>query len=365
MSTETTNVVGYFNPNDYPMQIVVAEHNLTLHLDPKRWVIGRDGGVVNDPILDNYVGKGRLARASDKTKTVPVVRLQAINRQAPPGSAPANYHHPVYSAQGFVRDANNQMQPVAMQATAPQPTVPPPVSYNPVKAMTVEQARKLRLIKPVRQVAEDDGIPDTAGPPIPGDKTPEIKYAVDSIREARQAPVVATPVTGEQAAIINSMTTAQTLDPEASDYADKAAKLAVEKQGDQPVVQVAPTPPPPSAGLLEKLSQPFRRATVPPPLPTVLEPTVMTPAELPDPVLTPEPTPAPALPASIIVEDDLGKPEEAPQTAVPVQPTATEQPHTCPLCPDQTFKTPGYLLRHINRKHADRAEVLMRQCGLV
>ena len=36
MSTLKTNVVGYFNPNDYPMQIVVAEHNLTIQLQPKQ-----------------------------------------------------------------------------------------------------------------------------------------------------------------------------------------------------------------------------------------------------------------------------------------------------------------------------------------
>ena len=364
MSTELTNTVGYFNSNDYPMQIVVAEHNLTLHLNPKKWITARDGvTIINDPLLDNYVGKGRLSRASDKTKVIPVVRLRGVNATTPTGQVPNIYQHPVYSATGFVRDLNGQMVPVMPQATAPQPTVPPPVSYNPVKAMSVEQARKLRLIKPTKQVSEDDGIPDTAGlAPISGDRTPEIKYAVDTIREAKPAAVIAAPVTGEQAAIIESMRTAQTLDPESSDYADKAAAIAVARAGVQPVLQAAPTPPPSSARLLEQLTKPHTNAVVLPPFPTTPEPTVMTSAELPEPVLTIEPTLAPA---TLVVEDDLGKPETKPAASVTVPKSTPVESPKCPLCPDQEFSTPGYLVRHINRKHPERADALLKQLGLV
>ena len=364
MSTETTNVIGYFNPNDYPMQIVVAEHNTTLHLNPKKWVTGRDGvSIINDPILDNYVGKGRLARASDKTKTVPVIRLRGVNATTPDGQTPNIYQHPVYSATGFVRDANGQMSAVMATPTAPQPTVPPPVSYNPVRAMSVEQARKLRLIKPTKQVSEDDGIPDTAGlSPIPGDRTPEIKYAVDTIRDAKPAIVVAAPLTGDQASIIERMNTAQTLDPESSDYADKAAAIAVAKAGVQPVRQTAPPPPPSSSPLLEQLTKPHTNAAVPPPFPTTPEPTVMTPAELPEPVLTPEPLPSPA---TLVVEDDLGKPEIKPAASVAVPKSVPVESPKCPLCPDQDFSSPGYLVRHINRKHPERADALLKQLGLV
>lgn len=363
MSNETTNVVGYFNPNDYPMQIVVAEHNLTLHLNPKQWIVGRSGAIVNDPILDKYVGKGRLSRASDKAKTVPLVRLEPLNKATPTGQVPANYQHPVFAATGFVRDANNQMQPVAMTPTAPQPTVPPPVSYNPVKAMTVEQARKLRLIKPTRQVDEDAGVPDTAGAPLPGDKLPPIKYAVDTTKEALPATVIAAPMTAEQAALVETMKTAQTLDPEAPDFADKAVRIAAANPTAQPAA-VAPPPPPSSTGLFDKLTKPFQRATIPPPLPTNPEPTVMTAAELPDPVLGQPPTPAPAAPA-LVVEDDLGHVAEAPKAPVETPKTAPVETPKCPLCPEQVFSAPGYLVRHINRKHPDRAEALLRQVGLV
>jgi len=364
MSIENTNVVGYFNPNDYPMQIVIAEHNLTLQLKSKQWVVDRGGRIVNDPILDKYVGKGRLSRASDKAKLVEVVRLQAINRQVPPGQVPANYQHPVYQATGFVRDANGQMVAVQATSTAPQPTVPPPVSYNPVKAMSVEQARKLHLIRPVRQVSEDDGVPDTAGiAPIPGDRTPEIKYAVDTVREPKTQAVVAQPVTAEQSTLIEAMKTATTLDPESASFADDAAKLAVKASVASliPQVVVPPPPPPSSEGLLTKLTKPFRASPpTPPPIPTNPEPTEMIPIELPDPVLTPELTPMPAL----VVEEELGATATPATAAVPVQ--GTVKPVTeCPLCAGQSFSSSGYLVRHINRKHADRAETLLKQLGLV
>jgi hypothetical protein len=357
---EMTNVVGFFNPNSYPMQIVVAEHNLTLQLKPKQWIVDRGGRIVNDPILDKYVGKGRLSRASDQAKKVEVIRLQATNRQMPPGQVPAVYQHPVYQATGFVRDPNGQMAAVQALPTAPQPTVPPPVSYNPVQAMSVEQARKLRLIKPVRYVPEDDGVSDTAGVPIPGDQTPPIKYAVDTTREKQPTALVAQPVTAEQAALIETMKAAQSLDPDATTFADDAAALAMkaQAQGNAPVIQSVP-PLTPTSPLLERLTKALPSS--PPPIPTNPEPTVMIPTELPDPVLTSE-LPAPTL----VVEEEIGLvPSTNPVTAsVPVE-GAAKPATACPLCPGQAFSSTGYLVRHINRKHADRSESLMRQLGLV
>jgi hypothetical protein len=88
----------------------------------------------------------------------------------------------------------------------------------------------------------------------------------------------------------------------------------------------------------------------------------MTPADLPEPVLTPEPLPSPA---TLVVEDDLGKPEMKPTASVAVPKSVPVESPKCPLCPDQDFSAPGYLVRHINRKHPDRADALMKQLGLV
>jgi hypothetical protein len=88
----------------------------------------------------------------------------------------------------------------------------------------------------------------------------------------------------------------------------------------------------------------------------------MTPAELPEPVLTPEPLPAPSM---LVVEDDLGKPEMKPAASVEVPKSVPVESPKCPLCPDQDFSAPGYLVRHINRKHPDRADALLKQLGLV
>lgn len=363
----STSTVGYFNPNDYPLQVVISEHNLTLHLQPKQWVVDRTGKLVNDPILDRYVGKGRLSRASDPAKALDVVILQPVNKQPPPGALPNTYQHPVYAATGFVRDGNNQMIAVQATPTAPQPAVPPPVSYNPVKAMTVEEARRLRLIKPVKNVPEEAGVADTAGQPLSGDKTPSIQYAHDLVREKAAAPaqpqaIVAQPMTEAQAALVNNLHTATALDPESPEFANQAMNQAAKALQGQPAPTVVPPPPPPpTSAVLEKLTKPLS----PPPIPTNPVPTVMTPAEFPDPVLTPEPT----SPPNLVVEEELAPahpPVEPPQKAPAVPSTAPVQSGTtCPLCPGQTFSSPGYLLRHINRKHPDRVETLMKQCGLV
>jgi hypothetical protein len=367
MSTETTNVVGYFNPNNYPMQIVVAEHNVTLHLKSKEWVFDRDHRRVNDPILDKYVGKGRLSRASDQAQKVPVVRLKAVNRpQTVPNEAPANYQHPVFAATGFVRDANGQTAAVRPAPTAPLPTVPPPVSYNPVQAMSVEQARKLRLIKPTRQVSEDYGVPDNAGIPVSGDKIPAIKYAHDTTREVQAPTVVAQPMTAEQAALVHTMQEAQALDPESSNFADAAAAAAVRAAAVQPTSAVIPPPPPPPSNeLLKSLTKPA--PVLPPPLPAFPEPTMMTPTELPEPDLTsetPAPVPVPA-PSSLVVEEEIGQSATPVGVVAPAE-GAVKLPTVCPLCAGkEPFSTPGYLVRHINNKHADRAPVLLKQLGLV
>jgi hypothetical protein len=367
MSKDTTTVVGYFNSNDYSMQLVISEHNLTLHLKPKQWVADRDGHIVNDPILDNYVGKGRLSRASDQTKQSPIVRLTTLNHVTPAGQAPTQYQHPVYQATGFVKDANGQMVAVRPQDTAPQPTVPPPASYNPVKAMSVEQARKLRLIRPTKNVPEDFGVTDNAGIPVSG--APEIKYAHDTTTEVPVPAVVAQPLTPEQAALVNNMQEAQKLNPESPTFVEEAAKQALQRQAQPaltpPPAAVLPPPPPSSAALLSKLTKSVP-PPIPPPIPAQPEPTVMTMNELPDPVLTPEAPPAPAPQPTLVVEEELGQPAAPAKATVVVPQEGTPKAVVkCPLCPNtKPFSTTGYLIRHINGKHGDRAPALLAQLGL-
>src|SRR5258708_26647552 len=66
MATRKTTVLGYFNPNDYPLQIPLRDLNIVLQLQPKDYVVDRSGPRVNDPRLDAYVGEGKLARANDQ-----------------------------------------------------------------------------------------------------------------------------------------------------------------------------------------------------------------------------------------------------------------------------------------------------------
>jgi hypothetical protein len=169
-------------------------------------------------------------------------------------------------------------------------------------------------------------------------------------------------MTESQAALVQNLHTATALDPESPNFANEAMVQAAKSlQGAPTPAVVPPPPPPPTSPVLEKLT----RTLTPPPIPANPVPTVMTPAEFPDPVLTPEP----ASPPNLIVEEELDpvKPaaEPPPQAPAVHSDAPVQSGTTCPLCPGQTFSSPGYLLRHINRKHPDRVETLMKQCGLV
>ena len=370
MSTLKTNVVGYFNPNDYPMQIVVAEHNLTIQLQPKQYIVDRAGRLVNDPILDKYVGKGRLSRAINQKQQTEVVKLVGVNHVAPSGQPATQFSHPVYSATGFIRDQNGQMSPVMATNTAPMPTVQPPVSYNPVKAMSVEDAKRLKLIKPTRPIKEDCGADDSTGAPLPGDRTPVIQYQTDTVREKTQPlpEALAQPVTTAQAQLVQGLQMAQRIDPENPRVLDQVGQAVRNLPvNTMPEVMVQPSAPPPTPmDLLKK---------APPPIPVNPAPTVM---------ITNAPLPEPEIGDGLVVEEEIATtfdsvsadnvPTAPTRVAVPPPPAEEVDeagPATnagtmkCPLCPSKDFNHPGYLKRHINNKHAAQATHLLQQVGLL
>jgi hypothetical protein len=370
MSNLTTSVVGYFNPNDYPMQIVVAEHNLTIQLQPKQYIVDRAGRLVNDPTLDRYVGKGRLSRATNPKQKVAVVKLISVNHVAPTGQPATQFTHPVYEARGFMRDANGQMVPVMAAPTAPVPTVAPPASYNPVKAMSVAEAKRLRLIKPTRQVREDYGVEDTNGAPIPGEKIPFIQCQTDTAKGQTGAlpEALAKPLTAAQAQLAQGMQISQGINPESPQVLDQVAQAVKNMPlGTQQEAMVQPTPPPPTPmGLLK---------SIPPPIPTNPAPSI---------IIQNTALPEPQLGDELIAEEEISPASEA--SSVPAIPTASvplpvmedadaaptgdeanpaDPLLKCPLCPGKDFHHPGYLKRHINTKHQAQAEQLLQKAGLL
>jgi hypothetical protein len=352
---QMTKVVGYFNPNDYPMQLIVSEHNLTLNLPPKSYVVDRDQRLVNDPLLDHYVGKGRLSRATGQ-KEVQVILLAPLNRQPQPGQTANAYQHAVSEAVGFQKDAYGQTQPIIAKESVPVAAVPPPVSYNPVKALTVEQAKQLRLIKPTRRVPEDFGVDDGQGAPLAGEKVPYITHARDTTKaQVEPLPeVVAKEINPTTKALVDSMGQASSA-PDIDEEPDVVAR-AIKEVTANPIAPPAPVAPPPPASS-EPILEELRKPTAPP-IPSNPQPTeIQLNQPLPDPILEDDSglvvdEEIPAKPGAAVPPPPLDDDLEG-TTVSPPQPTSSVL--TCPKCPGVQCTTPGYLKRHINRKHPDEA----------
>lgn len=353
-TTNKTNVIGYFNPNEYPLQLSLAEHNMVLQLPPKAYVIDRTGRLVNDPVLDRFVGKGKLARASDQKQQVEITLLRPVNDVAP---QPAPHQHSVSQAQRF-DTKDGRVVAVNPVNTAPQPATPPPQSYNPVKGMTIEQAKQLKLIKPTKPVPEDFGADETTGAPKSGQEIPQIKYATDTVRGRKPAPLpaeLAQPATPQQAAIIQGLERAATSNPDDPNLLSQVARTAVaEAQGVPVTPTVFPKP------LLTETPGPAK--FVPPPPPEQRVPTTVV-------------STAPEAEASgIVVEEELpgATAETAPETdlqeearveaatRVPPPPlvTAPAAEIKCPEC-GKVVTNPSKLRQHATIKHPDKLAQIM------
>lgn len=339
MSTIKTNVIGYCNSNDYPINIVIAEHNLSIQLSPKQFVVDRAGRRVNDPMLDKYVGKGRLSRATNPNKQVDVVKMVAVNHVSPTGQPAVPYSHAVSSAQGFVRDQYGQVTPVMIN-TAPAPLVKPPISYNPVRTMSVEEARKLNLIKPTRVVSEDFGADAKAANP---GSIPTIQYQTDvAPAAAKHAPkeVFATPEVAHTQ-ISEQMKAAQQFDIEDPN--------SITKMENAIISAAIPKSAQSADVVLKEESAAPKESSVS--------------SELPEPALDGV--------DGVILEDNVAQPAEVQAEAVEINSQEASVPQAapvelkCPICKDKAFHHPGYLKRHINTQHKEQAESLLKLAGLV
>jgi hypothetical protein len=359
MATKT-NVIGYFNPNEYPLLLSISEHNMQIHLEPKKYIVDRTGALVNDPILNAYVGKGRLSRASDPKQQVDIVHLRPVNPAPAPGVAPTAFTHSVSQATGFqVKDG--RVQPIAPAPTAVQPAVvPPPVSYNPVKAYSIEDAKRLKLIRPTRPVPEDFGAEETTGAPKSGQEIPEIRYATDSVRGPKPKPLpaeLAQPATPQQAAIIQGLERAATTNPDDPNVLQRTAKSVVTEV----ISPILPPPAPPVpilplSGPIPGLPKPqLTESTAPaarvsaPPIPKNPTPTTMAPLP---------PPPVEEAESGLVVEEDLSP--EAPSAAAMLPPIPRPTGLTCPRCPShEPFKNLGLFKRHIRKFHAEEEQTLL------
>src|SRR5262245_53209886 len=104
MSTRT-NVIGFKNSNTWPLSISISEYNMTIPVAPKDYVRDKEGQIVNDPVLEKYVGRGMLTKEVGQ-KAVPLLRLAAPAASSVPVSGHAGLitpgaMSPVRQAAGF------------------------------------------------------------------------------------------------------------------------------------------------------------------------------------------------------------------------------------------------------------------------
>lgn len=183
-----TKTLGYYNGNDWPINLVISELNVSLNLAPGVYVKDAQQRQINDSYFDRFVKPLQLSKAVSKTGEVPLI---AITHPAQP--AQGDHQHSVRSVPGFTSDRNGTRAP----APEPPKHVPQPVAVNTPthRGMSVDEARKLGLIGKPREIPEDYGITDTAGHPVDASKAPPIRYAIESTPRVRQAEVLPAELT--------------------------------------------------------------------------------------------------------------------------------------------------------------------------
>jgi len=162
----TTQVVGYFNGNPWPVHISISALGISIHLDQRGEYVTSNGQKVNDPILDQYAGPGQLSRELSKTP-VPVIRIIPVSVSAP------NQQHSVHGTQTL--DKNKEgivIKPIMTPVVDPTASVPLP-SSAPVVGMTMEAARRMRLVRQTVDPGESNVV-DTFGNPADSKSIPTI-----------------------------------------------------------------------------------------------------------------------------------------------------------------------------------------------
>lgn len=180
MSENLTNVIGYFNPHDYPIVVQVSEVNVKTEVGSKRYITDPAGRYINDPVFEKYCHAKGLARTTTQTP-VPIYALPRTVRATPAGS--------VTQAKGFVRDGSGKTIPSYDKKALAAPKREVSVNSQSHVGMSVEEARKRGLIGKARLLPEDYGADErTDGPVDPN--PPKIKYSIESQPKIKSSSVL-------------------------------------------------------------------------------------------------------------------------------------------------------------------------------
>lgn len=347
-SSHMTNTVGFYNGHRWPIQLVISKLNITLTLEPGKYILDRQGRKINDPYFDVFVNSRQLHRETSKTP-VPLICIPVVSAPARPASASVS---PVQAVTEWTRDARGMRQPV-MPQPAPQPEALPPAvaaaATESVRPMSMEEARRLGFVRKVREVPEDYGVSDTTG--LPPSNIPKMKYAIDPSVN-RQVKPLAKEMLALPKDDPNRQTRAQlfaglskgTSIPAPEDAEGAANPFAntavVNVPSDSPIVAGTPAP------IME--DSPSEAETVAEGLPEELLPEPFD--DLPAPVL-PEAAPAgTSVPATAA--------PASPATAPALRPMTPANKFVCMAC-GAPFKFRSQLQNHALAKHPANANAIM------
>jgi hypothetical protein len=313
-AVETSTVVGYYNGNKWPIQLVISSLNVTLHLQPGEYIKDRSGRKINDPFFEAYAKNRQLSRETTD-KAVALIRVPV------PSATPLPHDgQSVRQITEFTHTAAGVRVPVM-----PKPKIvsPQAINKNSVQGMTIEEARQRGLAHRTREVPEDYGLTDTDAA-LPPRSPPPLKIATD----LKPMKPVSLPKELIEAAMGEM--------PEGR----SALVQSLNQTGGVPPSEEEEAPP----GFLNTVTQ-----NAPPNSPIVAGPA--TPAR---PPVRPAPVEE-ALPAPMLDEPPVEE-EQAP--AVEPRPVTPRDKYVCMEC-GTGFQFRSLLFRHASTIHSEVADAIM------
>ncbi len=139
---QTSDVLGYFNNNTYPVSITSDQLGINYQVAPKSYVKDREDRNINDPKLDYYTKTGGLLVKEFSKTPVPLVLLSGKPVQVSGATGVKSFVGNKVPVQGVINSGIGTRLPAA---TA-QANVAPAASLGSIRAMTVAEATKSRLI---------------------------------------------------------------------------------------------------------------------------------------------------------------------------------------------------------------------------
>jgi hypothetical protein len=190
---ETTKVKGYFNGNNFPIELNISRFNTKKLIQPGGFVTDEAGRMINDPVLDSYCRSG--PGLSRQMSQVPVEVIHFIQRDVTATQFPIRT--------GKIQRSKDGMPTAVITDNLPN-SQKTGISSNSVTGMSCAEAEKRGLIRQVKM--KDDVIhpvqprprqmapvSTSSVPPLPKTnmeslETEEIDFGDDDVPETRPAP---------------------------------------------------------------------------------------------------------------------------------------------------------------------------------